>query len=70
MRDEFSVRKNEKARDDPDDWQDELHVDLEGAGAGVDDGPPPLYADGDQGQHDDVAGQVLQHGQQVAHHLA
>ena len=30
----------------------------------------PLDADGDQGEHDDVAGEVLQHRQQVAHHLA
>ena len=35
-----------------------------------DDDVSPLDADGDQGEHDDVAGEVLQHRQQVAHHLA
>ena len=68
MRDKLGVWKDEEGGQEPDDREDHLHVDL-GPGVGVVvtasgpgyDHPPPLQTDGEQGEHDHVTGQVLEH---------
>ena len=58
------VWENHDGGDQPDEGEGDVHVDP-GDGFTEDD-PPALEADGEEGEHDDVAGEVLQHGQQVA----
>ena len=65
MRYEGLVRENHDGGDQPDERQDDLHVDPH-QGLAEDD-PPALEADGEEGEHDDVAGEVLQHGEEIAH---
>ena len=68
MRDKLGVWKDEKGGQEPDDRENHLHVDLgpcvgvavTASGPGYDH-PPPLQTDGEQGEHDHVTGQVLEH---------
>ena len=64
MRDEGFVREHHDGWHQPDEGKGDVHVDP-GDGFTQDD-PPALEADGEEGEHDDVAGEVLQHGQEVA----
>ena len=64
MRYEGLVGENHDGGDQPDERQDDVHVDPHHGSA--EDHPPALEADGEEGEHDDVAGEVLQHGQEVA----
>ena len=59
------VWENHDGGDQPDEGEGDVHVDP-GDGFTEDD-PPALEADGEEGEHDDVAGEVLQHGEQVTH---
>lgn len=51
------VREDHQGGDQPDEGQDEVHVDPDNGLAQQ--AAPPLEADGEEGEHDDVAGQVL-----------
>ena len=51
------VREDHQGGDQPDEGQDEVHVDPHNGLAQQ--AAPPLEADGEEGEHDDVAGQVL-----------
>ena len=64
MRYEGLVGENHDGGDQPDERQDDVHVDPDHGF--TQDHPPALEADGEEGEHDDVAGEVLQHGQEVA----
>ena len=64
------ARPGHRARAGGDDHAPPGHHDNDDGDDSDDDDVSPLDADGDQGEHDDVAGEVLQHRQQVAHHLA
>ena len=57
MRYEGLVGENHDGGDQPDERQDDVHVDPDHGPA--EDDPPALEADGEEGEHDDVAGQVL-----------
>ena len=65
VRYEGLVGENHDGGDQPDERQDDVHVDPDHGF--TQDHPPALEADGEEGEHDDVAGEVLQHGEEVTH---